>query len=326
VLNLFYLEPDSDRWLSFDRYPRRIIRRLLRGKPRPSGHGRTFLNLCAGLNRIRVPYRVNDFRFARKHSKVLVCIVGKSFLLDKIEWENPILFGPCGYSHPMDDPQLLERLPVKRVLVYGPWEKEMYEPYWGETVKLWPVGIDTDMWQPCRNEAKTVDVLIYDKVRWEHDNYETDLIRPIRSFLRKSGRSYLEIRYGHYREEGFRLALARCRVMIFLCEHETQGIAYQQALSGGVPIFAWDRGGPWQDPSYYPHKVIFSPVTSIPYWDERCGYRFSSLAEFEAQWSLFWDDAQGGRFVPRDYVLENLTLEKCAREYVKIAGSVEGAS
>jgi hypothetical protein len=325
VLNLFYLEPDVDRWLWFDRYPRRIVRRLLRGKSRPSGHGRTFLNLCAGLNRIRVPYRLNDFSFARKHSKALVCIVGKSFLLDKIEWENPILFGPCGYSHPVDDPQLPERLPVKRVLVYGPWEKEMCEPYWGKTVEFWPVGIDTDMWQPSPDKGKTVDVLIYDKVRWKHDSYETDLIRPIRTLLRKSGRSYLEMRYGCYREEEFRLALTRCRVMIFLCEHETQGIAYQQALSCGVPIFAWDRRGPWQDPSYYPHKVIFSPVTSVPYWDERCGDRFSGLAEFEARWPLFWDDAQRGRFVPRDYVLENLTLEKCARDYVKIARTVERA-
>jgi hypothetical protein len=55
----------------------------------------------------------------------------------------------------------------------------------------------------------------------------------------------------------------------------TQGIAYQQALSCGVPILARDRGGHSQDPSYYPHKVIFSLVTSVPYSDGRCGRRFS---------------------------------------------------
>ena len=325
MLNLFYLEPDEDRWLSFDRYPRGIIRRLLRGKPRPSGHARVFLNLCEGLDRIGVPYRVNDFRFAQKNPKSLVCIIGKSFLLDKIKWKNPILFGAAGYSHPIDDPQVIERLPVKMVLVPGQWMKEMCEPYWGKAVEVWPVGIDTDMWQPSEHEGKTFDVLIYDKVRWEHERYETELIGPILAFLRKSGRSYLEIRYGYYREEDFRLALARCRVMVFLCEHETQGIAYQQGLSCGVPIFAWDRGGHWQDPSYYPQKVIFSPVTSVPYWDERCGDRFSGLGEFEARWSLFWDDTQRGRFVPRDFVLENLTLEKCAQDYVQIARTVEGA-
>ena len=35
--------------------------------------------------------------------------------------------------------------------------------------------------------------------------------------------------------------------MVFLCEHENQDIAYQQALACGVPILAWDRGGYWQD-------------------------------------------------------------------------------
>jgi glycosyltransferase involved in cell wall biosynthesis len=40
--------------------------------------------------------------------------------------------------------------------------------------------------------------------------------------------------------------------MVFLCEHETQGFAYQQALSCGVPIIAWDRGGLLQDPKLLP--------------------------------------------------------------------------
>ena len=326
MLNLFYLEPDEDRWLLFDRHPRRLIRRLLRGKTQPGGHGRTFLNLCAGLDRIGTPYRVNDFRFVRAHSRSLACIIGKSFLLDKLGRNNPILFGPCGYSHPIDDRRLLERLPVKRVLVYGPWEKKMYEPYWGEAVEFWPVGIDTDRWKPTPHKGDAIDVLIYDKVRWERDRYGAELISPILALLRKSGRSYFEVRYGYYREEDFRLALGRCRVMIFLCEHETQGIAYQQALSCGRPIFAWDRGGPWQDPAYYPNKVMFSPVTSVPYWDERCGRRFTDFPEFEARWPLFWNDAQLGRYAPRDYVLEHLTLEKCARDYVEIARAVEGAA
>jgi glycosyltransferase involved in cell wall biosynthesis len=73
------------------------------------------------------------------------------------------------------------------------------------------------------------------------------------------------MRYGYYREGDFLAVLSQCRTMIFLCEHETQGIAYQQALSCNVPILAWDRGGPWQDPAYFPDKVVFEPVTSVPY-------------------------------------------------------------
>ena len=197
--------------------------------------------------------------------------------------------------------------------------------YWGDAVEAWPVGIDTDLWRPAEGTRKIVDVLLYDKVRWEHDRYETSLIEPIRAALTKNRRSFREIRYGSYREEEFHMALDQCRTMIFLCEHETQGIAYQQALSCGVPIMAWDRGGPWKDPAFFPHRIEFEPVTSVPYWDERCGVRFAHFSDFEAKWASFWRDAAADCFHPRDYVLENLTLEKCARDYLEIVRRFEGA-
>jgi hypothetical protein len=318
ILNLFYEEPEGDRWLPFDRYPRRIVRRIVRGPARPGGQKRVFLNLCAGLDRLRLPYRVNDYRHARKAPRELACIIGKPCVLDRIVWRNPILFGAAVYSHPIDDPDLFERLPVKQVLVPGPWYEDMYKPHWTR-VQSWPVGIDTEHWTIAPPSAKTVDVLIYDKVRWEHERYEAELIAPIRAALRKAGRSVEEIRYGYYEEDDFRAALARARSMIFLCEHESQGIAYQQALSCGVPILAWDRGGPWQDPSYYPERIVYGPVSSVPYWDARCGMKFTGAADFEAAWRQFWELRPGGTFRPRDYILETLTLEHRAREYYDIA-------
>ena len=322
MLNIFYEEPDEDRWLPLDRYPRRIIRRIWRGKPQAGGQRRVFLNLCAGLDRIGVRFRLNDYRRAIGNPHELACIVGRSHVLDRIEWKNPILFGAALFSHPDDDPLLLERLPVRKILVPGAWMKGMWKPHWDEPVAVWPVGIETDLWQPTTAARKRFDVLLYDKVRWEHDRYETILIEPIRRVLRETRRSFREIRYGHYREEDYRLALSECRTMIFLCEHETQGIAYQQALSCGVPILAWDRGGYWQDPSYFPHKVRFQPVTSVPYWDERCGRTFASIEHFRDTWLAFWDDCQSGRFEPRDYILDNLTLEKAAHRYLEHVRSV----
>ena len=49
-LNLFYEEPDPDRWLPLDRYPRRLIRRIVRGPFQPGGTMRVYLNLRAGLD------------------------------------------------------------------------------------------------------------------------------------------------------------------------------------------------------------------------------------------------------------------------------------
>lgn len=320
TLNLFYEEPDSDRWLPLDRYPRRMIRRIIRGKPRAGGQKRVFLNLCAGLDILGIPYRINEYRRIERHPEELACIIGKPHVLNKVRWHNPIMFGAAVFSHPLSDPDLLKRLPVRKVLVPGEWMREMCEPYYGETVVAWPVGIDTESWMWEPNTQKTSDFLIYDKVRWEHEEYETSLIEPVRQELRRRGFTYSEIRYGYYEEETFREELRSCKAMIFLCEHETQGIAYQQALACNVPVLAWDRGGYWQDPEFYPHRVKFAPVTPVPYWDERCGRKFAHFSEFPEQLSEFWTNLPN--YSPRDYILQNLTLEICARKYLDHVRSI----
>ncbi len=322
TLNLFYEEPDLDRWLPLDRYPRRLVRRIVRGRPRAGGQARVFLNLCAGLDILGIPYRINGYRYIERHPDELACIIGKPHVLNKTHWRNPILFGAAVYSHPLADPDLLKRLPVRKVLVPGEWMRQMCEPYYGDTVVDWPVGIDTDSWTRDPDNQKTFDFLLYDKVRWEHENYRATLIEPIRQELSRRGFTYSEIRYGYYQEETFREMLRRCRAMIFLCEHETQGIAYQQALACDIPILAWDRGGYWQDPEFYPHRVKFGPVTSVPYWDERCGRTFADAAEFPERLSQFCVDLT--HYSPRDYILQNLTLEICARKYLEHVQNVSG--
>src|SRR6266852_5093055 len=318
MLNLFYEEPPTaDRWLPGDRYPRSIARRMFRGRAQPGGQMRVFLSLRAGLDRIKVPYRVNDYRYAATHTEEVVGIIGKPHLLNKVAWRNPIVFGAAVYSHPSDDPDLLRRLAIRKVLVPGEWMREMCAPAWGDAVQAWPVGIDTERWSPAPPHEKNIDVLLYDKVMWERDCAERELIEPIIAHLRRKQMSVVTLRYGAYREEEFHQLLARSRMMIFLCEHETQGIAYQQALSCSVPILAWDRGGYWQDPSYYPHKVKFAPVTSVPYWDARCGVKFKDIDEFPDRLTEFLDGQAANDFFPRDFILENLTLEKCATRYVE---------
>lgn len=318
LISLFYEEPDPDRWLPGDRYPRRLLRRVARGPRRPGGQERVFLNLCAGLDHLGVPYTVNCYHQARREPALPVGIIGKSHVLDRQPWRNPILFGASVMSHPLADPGLLTRLPtLRRILVPGEWMRRMCEPHWGGLVHSWPVGIDTATWTPAPAAEHDLDVLLYDKVRWEHDRYERDLIGPVRTHLAARGLRVAELRYGFYHEENFAALLRRCRAMIFLCEHETQGLAYQQALACGIPILAWDRGGCWQDPEYFPNRVRFSPVSSVPYWDASCGETFADSAIFPVAFDAFWTNLATGRYHPRDYILANLTLERCAQAYLE---------
>ena len=316
-LHLFYDEPDPDRWVPGDRYLRRGVRRILRGKPRPGGQKLVFLNLCAGLDRLGISYHINNYKSAQRSPAIPVGIIGKPHLLDAHDWENPILLGASIMSHPLADPGMLNRHPnIRRILVPGEWMRAMCEPYWHDRVHAWPVGIDTDRWHPAPAGLREFDFILYDKIRWEHDRHEQELLAPVRAALRARGLSFAEIRYGHYREEDFQSLLQRARGLIFLCEHETQGLAYQQALACDLPIVAWNRGGCWQDPEYYPQRVRFEPVSSIPYWDERCGLKFTGCDSFAATLDHFLSEQQAGRFHPRDFIMENLTLEHCARKYL----------
>ena len=324
-LNLFYEEPDPDRWLPFDRFARRIVRRIVRGPAPIGGQRRVFVNLCHGIDLLGVPFRVNDYRYARSHPRETVGIIGKPHVLDVMEWKNPILFGAAVFSHPIEDPDLFKRRPVGKILLPGEWMRRMWEPLYGERLASWPVGIDTAAWTPetALPATERREFLLYDKIRWEHDRHEASLIGPVRDALRKRGLPVSEIRYGFYREADFRARLDRCRALVFLCEHETQGLAYQQALACGVPILAWDDGAFWRDPEFYPGRVRFSPVSSVPYWDARCGVKFRGPEELDARLDEFLDKLDRHAFAPRDYILENLTLEACARRYVEHYRQVE---
>lgn len=286
---------------------------------------RVFLNLCAGLDRLGVPYRVNDYRSLRRNPGEVACVIGKPPVLEKIPSGTPIVFGAAGYDHPIDNPTLFSDHNIRGVLVPCEWVRQMCEPHWGDKVHAWPVGIDTDGWQPSPNVTKDIDVLVYDKIRCHPDRDHAAVRDPIVRDLEARGLRIATIRYGFYREQQFRDLLARSRSMVFLCEHETQGIALQQALSCDVPVFAWDLGGVWQDTNYYPHRVQFSSVTSVPYWDDRCGMKFRDAADFSARFQDFWTEVTQGRFSPRAYIVENLTLEAGARHYVDLVRRLNAA-
>lgn len=287
-LFLFYEEPDPDRWVRWDRYPRKAVRRLVRGKPQPGGVMRWFLNLRSGLDRSGATYRVNDYHRLRCCPGSWAHVVGKPQVVEKIPAGHPIIYGPGVAAHPYES-DFWGRADIRLVLLSCDWFKAMYDRDLPSPVPtaVWPSGIDSDLWKPRTTDHRstghrTTDFLIYDKVRWEHGQYESSLLQPIRDELKKHGLTSKEIRYGFYKEEDYRELLQKVRAMIFMCEHETQGFAYLQALSCGVPVLAWDRGGFWQDPSMYPVRVQFAPVTSVPYFHSRCGARFRDLAEFQA--------------------------------------------
>jgi hypothetical protein len=318
-LNLFYEEPDPDRWVPLDRHPRRLIRQLVRGPDQPGGAERVFLNLCAGLERVGVPYRRNDYAYIRANPAELACVIGKPQVLQKVPAETPVLFGTSIYSHPYDDPELPRRRPIRQVLVPSAWVRDMFADVWPGLVSVWPVGIDTRRWDVDPATRRDIDVLIYDKIFWQREHHVRTLIEPLRAELQRRGLRVHVLRYGSYREQELAALSRSVRSMVYLSRHETQGIAAQQMMAAGVPLFVWDAGGLWQDPKYAPHRVKFGPVSSMPYWDERCGVKFTGPPDLIGAFDFFWKGIEAGAFAPRRMIVEKLTLEGQAQAYVGLA-------
>ena len=323
-LNIFYEEPDPDRWLPFDRHPRRLVRRLVRGPDQPGGAMRVFLNLVAGLDRLGVPYRINDYRHIRRNPHELACVIGKPQVLDKIPPSVPLLFGTSIYSHPNDDPDLPKRRPVRRVLVPSPWVRDMFSAVWPGLVSVWPVGIDSRRWTIGPDSPREIDVLIYDKIFWDRERQVQRLIEPLQAEIRRRGLRSEVLRYGNYREADLLRLSRSARSMVYLSRHETQGIAAQQMMSSGVPLLVWEEGGLWQDPKYAPHRVKFGPVYSMPYWDDRCGEKFAGDQDLLVKFDRFWRGIEARTYAPRQMILERFTLEKCAQAYLGLVDEYGG--
>jgi glycosyltransferase involved in cell wall biosynthesis len=144
------------------------------------------------------------------------------------------------------------------------------------------------------------------------------MVQPMRAMLAARNLKSEMIRYGRYRPDDLVAALSRARAVLFLCEHETQGLAYQQAMAAGLPILAWDPGI-WLDPWRFRYKdCSVVPAQTVPFFDERCGLTFKALGDFEARLDEFRTRLDAGTYNPRAYVEETLTLERCAQNYLDL--------
>jgi glycosyltransferase involved in cell wall biosynthesis len=208
-----------------------------------------------------------------------------------------------------------------KYLQHSRWANDLYRPYFGDRCTIWPAGIDTSIWRPTAESRKTIDFLLYDKVLWNYDRTRTELLDPIRAVLRRRGFVFREMRYGFYDEREYSDVLSKSRAMILLVEHESQGLAYQECLASGVPVLAWDQGR-WLDPNRFRWGTPEVAATSVPYWDDRCGMRFTNAAEFPERLDEFLSRLKSRVFAPRDYVMENLTLERSTQRFLEILSTV----
>ncbi len=261
-------------------------------------------------------YRVheNDYDLARANPKYPVGIVGTPSLISEWNLQNPAVLGPSMYDNPVQNPTLMENEKFKYYLLTCQWLLDIFAEKYGEKCALWFAGISTDTWPDTRNDTKTIDVLIYDKIRWERGRTVPLLFDPAIDYIAKSGLSYKVLQYGDITHEQYKGLLSKSRSMLFMCEHETQGIAYQEALASNVPIIAWDHGW-WTDPVWQAYSENPIPATSVPMFSPECGEKFKMVRDFPETFDKFWGSLD--KYKPREFIKKEVSFKKSAELYIK---------
>jgi glycosyltransferase involved in cell wall biosynthesis len=200
-------------------------------------------------------------------------------------------------------------------------------------IEVLPFGVDIDRFCPGVQPppAEEINIFIYYKRR--HPAELAAIQKEIDQWC-AGGTPRPEVRLfdyvAGYEENDYLAFLKKATFGIWIGSHESQGFALEEALACNVPILVWDAtkmSQEYEKKNYVNGKKVGGhpdvPCTTTPYWDERCGEKFTMFYEFRTAFSRFLDKLEDYR--PREFILENLTPEKCEEKMIQIFSSPQSA-
>lgn len=261
------------------------------------GPGRVVQNLAIGLKNLGFEIFAND---VPRFDVYQGCLQPTQAIYSLTK---NALMGPNLFVLPSEWGDLCQRF--NHYVVPSEWVKSKYAEFSNlshASIHVWPVGIDVNVWRK-ESSKETGSVLVYFKNRDEVD------LNQICENLKSLSIDFTVLRYGSYDEKDLFDACNFCDSCILLTGTESQGIAYMQILSMGIPCFVvnqpvWNNEGKWKS----------VPATSAPYFSENCGILCERFDE--NRFSLFLKEKE--KYLPRDYILNNHTLEISAKKYIEI--------
>jgi hypothetical protein len=279
-------------------------------RPTLGGTSKVFRNLIKGLDRLAYPYVVNR----RLDSCRRLWVQDDLRVLRFLPGDDVrIVIGPSMYPFNLPSRQLGD----KAVFVYpSEWPEEHWSAV-GFAVRPsahWPVGVDLDEF-PERRPGHQTTVLVYYKHRRAGD------LEQATGALESRRVPYRVLRYGQYTEPQFRELLHETGFAVWVSGTESQGLAMLEAMASGVPIVVFDctrLSQNWATDLDFARVDASVPVTSAPYFDERCGLKTSTRQELGHAIDVMMDTWRS--YTPRAFVRERLDLEGQARKFVDLWG------
>jgi hypothetical protein len=175
-----------------------------------------------------------------------------------------------------------------------------------------PFGVDTLKFNEIKHINHRSKVFLYFKRR------DPNELNSIINFLKTKNIHPKIFSYANkYDENEYINYLHDAKFGFWLDAHESQGFALEEALSCNVPLLVWNVTSLNQEHgSNYPN----APATTIPYWDERCGEYFTDIHQLETTFNKFITNLT--EYKPREYILENISMEKCEEKIINLINNV----
>ena len=268
------------------------------------------------------------------------CMISRTFSDFVKEWD--LVFIPTEYIEP-------ERFPNSKTIMYGPqnfvfvngvwsknsgqfpsncfynllsdWVIDVQNEFGGLSLatKSLPFAVDTELFKPV-DSHKAYDCFIYFKSR------HTDELKHVINALNEKKLTYNLIVYGNYKEEDYIQTLHSSKFGIWIGRHESQGFALEEALSCNVPLLVFDCTSMFQEFNEK-NEVCYKnelgkyslKATSVPYWSDACGIKFTELSQFETNLDRMIQEYNS--FQPRAFVEATLSPQACADRLIEVVNN-----
>ena len=275
-----------------------------------SGHPAVTRSLVHGLRAIAADFNFNP-KDLREVGEIVHVPSGHLALRQAIRLRRSgrirrLLAGPNLVVLPSDKPALIGAPEIDLLVTNSSWVRQMYlteMPRLADHCAIWPAGVDTELWQNHAVSTASRRILIYAK------NAPDPLVAECADEARAAGFDVALVRYGRYTPAEYRAALGRARYVVYMSAWESQGLALVEAWSCDVPTLVWN-------PGYVLLKGKTYRTSAAPYLTERTGRLFHDPT---ALGELLRSGLRNATFAPRQWVLENMSDEVCARALLALA-------
>lgn len=282
-----------------------ILRKLIGKKRGPNGVTESIIR---GLNELNYEYKLNPS--IKDISPTDIIWVNESigalrWTIDFKKENNSLVVGPNLVIFPTDEKEVLCNPKIDIILQPSEWTKELMLSIKNELenkIKIWPAGV----FVPNEiNTDKDIDVLIYTK-----NNSKNELLENIKNILKEKRQKIETIDYGTFKQKGYFDLLNRSKIMIYLANSESQGLALQEAWARNIPTLVFDKEKFEHNGKTFKYEKI-----SAPYLNEESGMFFKE-DNFMEKYSEFISKLN--IFKPKNYVINNLSDKVCAQKFLEI--------